>query len=385
MAKCPICRKFLTVGIVLSLILAGCSGEPEHPVRGSMEIDVEGLAEKPVSIYDLFSKVEIVALDGSVPISNSVYTGASNIAFDGDNFYILDMKTLGLCVFDGNGGLVCHADKRGRGPGEYTMADQVMYNPILDMVEILDPRGRIYRYSTDSLKFMSVLDYTDECLATHNYFTDGERYILYSFSSEDKFWDLDTGKSEIVSYGYRPPEYLVRLVSPQSPFFEIDGKPAVFRIFDGLVYVFDDVSHRLVPYIGWDFCKYQGRLEDIPEYDSAREYHEFILDYSGRKLCPFIDMKGCGEKIFASVIFDCGKTWTLYHDMESGESCLFWKTVDGMLFLPELFHDGIMYKYTDAHNLPDYVSREILDDSSRKAYDKVLSECGSAIIKYYLK
>ncbi len=379
--------KICIMAAVSVLALSGCSMRQNPQVAENLiSIDVDKLLCEEVSIFDIFSEVEVVPLDSKCPLSNTVYTGMSNLAFDGELFYILDTKTLDLCVFKNDGKFVGRADKTGRGPGEYTMADQLVYNPSIDAVEVLDPRGRIYRYSTDSLEFESMLDFSSERLAaTHNFFVDGEKYILYSFSNEDKVWCFDTGDPSLFSYGYRPPEYLVKYVSAQSPFFEFDGDAAFFGTLDGLIYVFDNVSRSLVPYIGWDFGKYQGRLSDIPVYDSARGYDEFILDYSRRKLCPFIDMKCSGRKLFASVIYDYGKTYTLYHDMDTGESRLFWKTREGMLFLPELFHDGKMYKYVDATKLPDYVDRGILDDSSQAAYDNVMSENSSAIVKYSLK
>lgn len=370
----------------LVMTLSGCPARPDQlSAEYLVSVDADRLLNEDVSIFDIFSEVKVVSLDSRCPLSNTVYAGMSNLAFDGDFFYILDTKTSDICVFEEDGTLVSRADKTGRGPGEYVMADQLAYNPSVDAVEVLDPRGRIYRYSADSLEFESMLDFSGGCLpATHNFFIDGEKYILYSFSDEDKLWCLDTRDSSLFSYGYRPPEYLVKYVSAQSPFFEFDGRAAFFSTLDGLIYLFDDVSGGLVPYIGWNFGKYQGCLQDIPEYDSAREYDEFILDYSSRKLCPFIDMKCGGRKLFASVIYDYGKTYTLYHDMDTGESRLFWKTREGMLFLPELFYDGEMYKYVDAANLPDYVSRGILDEGSQAAYDRVMAESGGAIVKYSL-
>ena len=80
-----------------------------------------------------------------------------------------------------------------------------------------------------------------------------------------------------------------------------------------------------------------------------------------------------------------GEIHTICHDLETGESLLFEKTVEGMSFLPELFRDGVMYKFVDYTFLPEYVNREILDASSQAAYDKVLAEEGAAIVRYRLK
>ena len=60
------------------------------------------------------------------------------------------------------------------------MADQIYYNKDLDLIEILNPMGRIFRYTPDSLKFVSEVNYMGKgLLATHNYAQKGGAYIFY--------------------------------------------------------------------------------------------------------------------------------------------------------------------------------------------------------------
>ena len=57
----------------------------------TLKVDVDtSLSDGKVSIYDIFSKVDLIALDDTFPISNSVHTGEAYITYDGNNFYILD-------------------------------------------------------------------------------------------------------------------------------------------------------------------------------------------------------------------------------------------------------------------------------------------------------
>lgn len=125
-----------------------------------------------------------------------MYTGASNITWDGSRFYILDVRTFGINVYGADGALLKHSDKVGRGPGEFTMADQIYYNKDLDLIEILNPMGRIFRYTPDSLQFVSEVNYMGKgLLATHDYVQIGKTYILYSSSIDDQLWGLDTGET----------------------------------------------------------------------------------------------------------------------------------------------------------------------------------------------
>ena len=380
-------RYFRGVLFAVLLVLSGCSGERQEGAVHNVQVDVDCLAGEQVSIYDIFSKVELVSLDNEYPVGNIVYTGASNITWDGSRFYILDAMTFGINVYDIDGALLKHTDKVGRGPGEFTMADQIYYNKDLDLIEILNPMGRIFRYTPDSLKFVSEVNYMGKgLLATHDYVQKGEKYILYSSSIDDQLWDLDTETGALSKYDYKSPEYLRRYISPQAPFFDIGGSPCFFRPYDGLVYTFDMDTHRVVPFIEWDLGNHQCHIEDIPEYISVHASYDFIIENSQRTASPYINIKAAGNTVFASVIYGGGKEYTLYHDLDTGETHFFHKTEEGMEFLPEIFdHERKrMFKFIDFKYLPEYINRDILDARSQAAYDKVLEEEGSAIAIYYL-
>ena len=376
-------RYFRRALFAVFLILSGCAGERQEGAVHKIQVDIDSLAKEQVSIYGIFSKVELVSLDNEYPVGNIVYTGASNITWDGSKFYILDVRTFGINVYGADGTLLKHSDKVGRGPGEFTMADQIYYNKDLDLIEILNPMGRIFRYTPDSLKFVSEVNYMGKgLLATHNYAQKGGIYILYSSSIDDQLWKLDTETGDLSKYDYRSPEYLRRYISPQAPFFDIGGSPCFFRPYDGLIYTFDIDSHHVVPFIEWDLGKRQCLVENIPEHTS----YDFIIENSRKIASPYINIKAAGNTVFASVIYGGGKEYTLYHDLDTGETHFFHMTEEGMEFLPEIFdHERKrMFKFIDFKYLPEYINRDILDARSRAAYDKVLEEEGSAIAIYYL-
>ena len=291
-------RYFRRVLFAVFLLLSGCSGERQEGAVHKVQVDVDFLAGEQVSIYDIFSKVELVSLDNEYPVGNIVYTGASNITWDGSRFYILDAMTFGISVYGIDGALLKHTDKVGRGPGEFTMADQIYYNKDLDLIEILNPMGRIFRYTPDSLKFVSEVNYMGKgLLATHDYVQRGETYILYSSSIDDQLWDLDTETGALSKYDYKSPEHLRRYISPQAPFFDIGGSPCFFRPYDGLVYTFDMDTHRVVPFIEWDLGKHQCHIEDIPEDISVHASYDFIMENSQRTASPYINIKAVGNTV----------------------------------------------------------------------------------------
>lgn len=371
----------LLICFSLFILCAGCDENIEAERTIALDID-SCLAESNVSIHDLFSKIEIVALDNTYPISNTVHSGLSYLAFDGSHFYVLDEKNYFVNVYDSCGNLLQHIDKVGRGHGEFTMAYQIQYNADLNLIEILNPMGKILRFSSDSFTYHSEIDFMDHIRSTHNYCRSGTDYILYSLREDDKLYSFNTYNGEIISYGYQPPEYLRKYIAPQSPFLTINGLSCIYQPYDGLIYKID--NDKIVPYIKWDLGRYKCQLRDIPQNKSNREYYDFILEYSKRHLAAFVNIKSDGYALYSSVIFK-GETYTLYHNLINGNSYFFNNTLEEIKFLPELFYDNVMYKYVDSLYLDEYVRRDILDASSRAEYDEVLRHGGGAIIKYIFK
>ena len=245
----------------------------------TLKVDVDtSLSDGKVSIYDIFSKVDLIALDDTFPISNSVHTGEAYITYDGNNFYILDDKSYKVNVYNKEGRILYQANKVGRGVGEYTMAYQIEYNSNTAQIEILNPMGKILRFDKDSLKYVSELNFIGNPLSTHNFNYLGDDYILYSAREADKLYKFESETNEVLSYSYQPPEYLRKYISPQSPFLYLTDSPCIFRPYDGLIYKFDITKNEMQPFIQWDFGKYQCRLQDIPHDKSNREYYDFILE-----------------------------------------------------------------------------------------------------------
>ena len=362
-------------------VYLGCI-RPAEKEQQVIEVDVEAAYAKTPSITDMFSKVELIKLDGSQPISNTVYTGGANMSCSEECIYLLDERTRKIHMYDKSGREVLADDKVGRGPGEFTMAYQIAYDPVSDVGEVLNPIGRILRYTSDSLKHIETLKFKG-LLATHSFCRNKDGYLLYSHSEQDQLWCMKPSDTEIQSFDYHTEEYLAHYLMPQHPFFFIGDRPCFFRNYDGLIYTFDLQNHELVPYIRWDFGKYQCELKDIPVYKSAREYRSFINEYSKDKLSPFIDMSSSDNILLVNVVFK-GKSHTLFYDFKSDRCFFFEKTKEDMKLLCGFFDGDVMYKYVDGHYLSEYVNRGVLDKDSQSIYDDVISNDGSAVIKYHL-
>ena len=370
--------------VLLIAIILSFSCSVEYETEHVVSIDVDScLASGGVSIYDIFDKVELIQLDNSSPLSNSVYTGIANMTTDGSKFYILDGRSYEINVYDQSGRLICNADNVGRGPGEYTIASQIIYNSRLNSIEVLNPMGKILRYSCDSLKYESELNISGGPSATHYISQIDDDYFLYSHTDVEQLYML-SGNSMSVPLGYNPPIHLRNYMSASSGVFMLWDKPCVFRPYDGKVFYIDVADKSLRSLMEWDMGIYNSKFRHIPKYDDTRKYGDFILNYSQNHIAAFCSIDATGDQIFASVILK-GDIYTLAYDLKDGTYHLFNRTVEGMDFMPELFYGNAMYKYVDCMSLIDFIDRNILDLQSQSVYDAIIREEGSAIIKYTLK
>lgn len=375
-------RKLLAICLG-TILFSSCM--MEHIGEQIISIDINScISAGGVSIYDICDKVELIPLDDSVPISNTVYDGIANITTDGQKIYLMDSRRYIINAYSLDGSLLISTHHVGRGPGEYTMASQIQYNSRLDLVEVLNPMGKILRYSCDSLKYVSELNLVGGPYAIHYFSSVDDNYILYSHTNEEQLYLIPQNSFTSLSLGLDPPMYLRNYMSASSGIFMLYGRPCVFRPYDGLVLSIDIDGKCVKPLIEWDMGEYNCMLRDIPQYDNAREYGNFIMNYSQNHIAAFCSVNATDEWLFATVIFK-GEIYTLSYNLMDKTYKFFNRTKEGMRFLPELFHDNIMYKYVESTSLSDFVNRDVLDLESRKQYDAIMEHDGLAIIKYTLK
>ena len=88
------------VFISMLILLPSCSGKRASEAVYVAKVDVNSCLTHPVSIFDYFSKVELIPLDSSSLISNGVRHLPSFFAMSESRIYILDEMRLAIHVYD---------------------------------------------------------------------------------------------------------------------------------------------------------------------------------------------------------------------------------------------------------------------------------------------
>lgn len=373
----------LLIFATLIAFAAGC-GKSDWKDSSAIRIklDVDSLLNgTSVSIDDIFQEIQLVCLDSSDMISNSVYSGHNYYTFDGEYFYVLDEKSFTIHVFDSHGKFVHSSSKKGRGPGEFTMATKICYNADLNTIDVLNPIGKIYHFRTKTLEYVSTLDIKGKDLQSiHDFVPTRSGYLLYSNTLDERIWHYDSENRIANPCGIRLPEYLSIYFYAQDRFYSMGESVQTFRAFDGKCFNLDS-SLNVRTSLVWDFGKRSAQLKAIPELPSAREYHEFLMDYSDNHVAAFNDIKCIDRTLIANVIYK-RNLHTIVYNLASNQAKMFLKTEEGLPLVCGLVYDNSMMLLVDSHMLPEFISTEVLDEVSVREYQKATSTGSMAIIRY---
>ena len=373
----------LLVFATLIAFAAGC-GKSDWKDGSAIRIklDVDSLLNgTAVSINDIFQEIQLVCLDSSDMISNSVYSGHNYYTFDGEYFYVLDEKSFTIHAFDSHGRFVHSSSKKGRGPGEFPMATKICYNADLNTIDVLNPMGKIYHFRTKTLEYVSTLEIKGKGLqAIHDFVPTRSGYLLYSNTLDERIWHYDSESRIANPCGIRLPDYLGIYFYAQEPFYSMGESVQTFRAFDGKCFNLDS-SLNVRTSLVWDFGKRSAQLKAIPELPSAREYHGFLMEYSDNHVAAFNDIKCIDRTLIANVIYK-KNLHTIVYDLASRQAKMFLKTKEGLPVLCGLVYDNSMMLLVDSRMLPKFISTEVLDEASVREYQKATSTGSMAIIRY---
>lgn len=123
--------------LFLLVLLVSCRNNiiSEQNDKTSNEIIIETKLENKINISEIFSDVSYVKLESNI---HSTIGSIGKMIVHDNKFYILDIKTSKILVFDLNGKYIFQISKQGRGPGEYLDVEDFLVDSVSNKIEILD-------------------------------------------------------------------------------------------------------------------------------------------------------------------------------------------------------------------------------------------------------
>lgn len=370
--------------ILCCFIVCSCARQDKQAV--TVKIDLDSELMKPISSQSIFTNISIIPLDDSVIVSNGSYSSPSSIALGDDVFYVLDERTFDIDIFDYSGkfiGLIGHV---GRGPGEYNLAQGIFFDKEDSTIEVLDPTGRIFKYSTEHVgDLKGVLDLRQELHAANDYIKlPGQDYLFFSISGDNKICMYKALDGDVHGINLPLSEWQFIYNYVPKPLITDGNKYFFFQSFDGALVNLDLKANRTSTYLYWDFGKHKQSRDNIPSGKTAEFYYNYIGENTDKYASPFI-FEGVSNNLVVANFVYRGKPHSLLYHTDTQELHVFYETEERMQFMPTTIEDGYAFMLVEPDNLDKYVDTSLMDAHSKMLFNERRSHQNSYLIVYRFK
>ena len=383
---------FLFITVVL-FGLTSCKPKKEQHsplLEGGTIIKVDpGKADDNISIFDFFSKIEIIPLENN---ENALLnTDRVNFRVSGDRFYFLDELNNVIHVFNSDGTLIHRHNKDGRGPGEFLTSTAIEVNPDTNNLEILNPMGAIYIYDSLGTDYLDKVEisFPVGIHAIHEMtILSPDKYLFFSyFDSEKNLFCYNTTDNTHISFDYNFADFFNQLGTKDSKghFYRYKDTIRYYEGHNGNVWSIDPESNSLIPSYKWDFGEYTFDISYIEEGQSIQYYVMTGMRLSTKYVSPIIEYIETDQ--FLAMRFKYKGVWkTAIYDKSSRSTKTFTRTTEEVIFAPKTIMCGNeLYLHAAARYISLLANDKVLDQKNKEILKKIKDEDNDIIIKYTLK
>ena len=388
------------ISVVLLLVLfCGCSSKDKK-----MNVEIERI---PINVYNIsqdassfIDKIELVPLETN---DSSLLHKYGKVMYDKEtDVYAVYTRDQVIFTFSGNGDFISNSKKmQGQGPDEYYMVVDMKFNPYLKGIDLLNPYGTIYTYSSD-FKLLGRRKIKPEFPIDHLMALNLEEYIFtYPFlwtNQEVAFANLKTQQVYNADYS--------GTISSGNSM----AKDCFYKIGDdfyfippGINYYFyriDTKGMKLIPIMYLDFGDLEIKEADLPgramgkRVDSDEERARVVkeaqeraqfLRHSNNHIVPLIKFFNDDYVYVYFVKSTQGTGSNFIYNRKTKKSFL---TKEDKPFIMN-FCFGIVDNVLLSIRQPEYVSRlvdrRLMSTEEIYKMEQLKEDDNPVIIKYYLK
>lgn len=357
-------------------ILYGCD-EKQQTDKKYIKVDLGD--RHRVSIFDIFSKIDIIPLETN---DSSLIKTIRKLIVNNDTLYILDYDMAKVLAFDMEGNYLYQINNRGMGPGEYIgISDFNIFNDSLSILSAVDNKLYIYDKKGNFIKnlslpgirgaYISFVDVSDDLIA----------FWTFDYENRLKVYSKSTGK--IINEQFPEEDNIFSnfeiQVFPYNRYFSRVQDNRVFEIMSN-----GEISEAYE----WDFGKLNNTpqmIKKAPSIKSQSEMIKLINKINASEIINYCFIKAGGNSQYVyTKLGRKNQHLNIFHHKSSKKTYIFDQTVEKAELFPLFWSDNYMIGF-----IPDIVSEidniipdNILDEKNIQLKNK-LSEYDNPVLLQY--
>ena len=370
---------------ITCFIFVGCKNET---IKNADSIDLSNSIRSDISVFDIFSKVEIIPLETT---KESVITPfLINVEPVDSFFYVLDFNQEVIFIFDSAGNYQRKLDKNGQGPQDYYGLVDFNINRFTGNLELLSTYGYLQIYDKSGNEHKEKVDIS-EIIAVRNVENLTEDvYVFFAYSGredKEKMFFYSRNEKKIIAKEYDfPGKVLITSFGHNiTPFYFYSDSIFFFQAFNGDIFSIDIQNFKLVPRYSWDFGENTLEKSKIVPYNDTPNYYRQLSANGSRKYAMQFGLNAENSHYFMTSFFFNNKPMGLIHNKKDNTNIILRHFKEGFQCVPHFMDEEAMYSWFTYDYLSGIVNESVLDEENKIKLRNVKEDDNSVIVKYTFK
>jgi len=369
--------KYICILLLLSIIF-GCN---QQNTKG-IHIDIDEMNE--VSMFDLFSKIEIIKLETT---EKSLVREVLKIIVEDKKIFIHDFPKSEIIVFDFDGKYISKIDNRGQGPDQYPNISDFEIdstNKRLTLLSSVDRNMHEYDLNCNFIRKFKLPNITGAYQSFK--FLNSKTIVFWTFDYNNRIKFYSIKDKIIFKETYPEKENLFNIFTR----YEFPYQNYLTRSSRNLIQkVNDDCSIENA--YEWDFGDLNidaEKLQKIQESVSSKNIREFAKNVHASSNTNYIfNIQGGNSRYLYTQITRKNKFINIIYDTSKNKKFVFEKSTEGAMFNPIFWtNDYVIGIHLDPNKSYDEtIPNTILDDKNILTKKKINEFDNPILIKYYFK
>lgn len=361
---------------VFAIIQYGCT--QQHEKKNEMIVDAN-FDNSKTSIYDVFSKIEIIPLETK---NESLINSVDKISIVGEHIYILDKKMYRILIFNSEGVLTGELSRRGDGPDCYPDLEDFYVDPKTLNISTLSAYGKYNVYDNKGLLVShSQIPYQ----AVHYFFPiNSDLTALYTKIKGGRLLIYSIKQNKIIKDIQMSEEFILRKTAyhcSQSPFREFNNELLFLAADQKNIYKVTKEG-KIEELYSFHFGKNDYNTKNLPKDEPLPYYYSENKDL--KKIYFLSDYAETKDWMMLYYMYDRNFN-SLFISKKDKNRFLFNKKNEIQIYYPFCVKEESIYSIIDMGDLRRIIKKEWMSETSWKKLDELSNEPNPIMIKYYLK